>query len=133
MFAQRLLTRPLRVGALALRPYHTTPPTRRPYKDSQDRESLKPEANEYTRSGRDTDVTKDDPHAAFGQDGAKSPEAAKGDDPLQASPANQELSKPQDSKESGGEHTSGAGKEIRKGGRSGGGAAPKKGHAGKTH
>jgi hypothetical protein len=116
----------------AVRTYRSTPAFSYPYKDSQDRESLKPRSSEHTKSGRDDDAAAA-PKAAFGRD-TTSPEEERetasredGGDLLEVSGANQDLSKPQ------GDETSdkkfGAGKEVRKGGRSGGGSAPKKGDA----
>ncbi|EFY84451.1 hypothetical protein J3459_016458 [Metarhizium acridum] len=108
--------------------YHTTPISHSPYKDSQDRKSLNPRSAEATKSGRDDDVA-GAPKAAFGR-GITSPEGERatatkeeGGDPLEASGANQDLSKPQGDERSG--HATGAGKEIGKGGKSGGGSAPK--------
>ncbi|KIE00974.1 hypothetical protein MAJ_02831, partial [Metarhizium majus ARSEF 297] len=116
--------------------YHTNPISYSPYKDSQNRKSLNPRSAEATKSGRDDDVA-GAPKAAFGR-GVTSPEgeratAAKeeGSDPLEASGANQELSKPQGDERSG--HMMGAGKEVRKGGKSGGGSPPKKGGASKGY
>ncbi|KAL6874970.1 hypothetical protein J3F83DRAFT_729377 [Trichoderma novae-zelandiae] len=115
---------------LPRRPYHTTAARRLPYKNSQDRESLKPGSNEGTRSGRDDDVAAQG-DAAFNpsKTDPESEKAAAGrgneTNPLNASGANQEFSKPMgDSAEA---HDTGPGKETRKGGRSGGGSAPKKG------
>ncbi|KAL7951854.1 hypothetical protein V8C42DRAFT_305428 [Trichoderma barbatum] len=110
--------------------YHTSTTLRIPYKDSQNRESLKPGSNDGTKSGRDDDVAaqKD---AAFNPS-KTSPEeereaAGQGNEtnPLDASGANQEFSKPMGDGETA--HNTGPGKETRKGGRSGAGSPPKKG------
>ncbi|KAL6806592.1 hypothetical protein GGI42DRAFT_286898 [Trichoderma sp. SZMC 28013] len=112
--------------------YHTSAALRLPYKDSQDRQSLKPKSNNGTRSGTDDDVAaqKD---AAFDPSKTKpTPEseletAGRGNEtnPLNASGANQEFSKPMgEGKQA---HDTGPGKETRKGGKSGGGSPPKKG------
>ncbi|OAA43714.1 hypothetical protein NOR_04289 [Metarhizium rileyi] len=121
---------------IVCRAYHATPTSSFPYKDSQDRESLKPRSAENTKSGRDDDVASA-PKAAFGRD-TTSPEGERatasrqeGTDSLEVSGANQGLSKPRGDEKTG--HDIGAGKEVRKGGRSGGGSAPKKGDAGKLH
>ncbi|OAQ71328.1 hypothetical protein VFPPC_13502 [Pochonia chlamydosporia 170] len=132
--------KPATLGALprlfAANRYHTTPAFAYPYKDSQDRESLKPRSSQNTKSGRDDDVAAT-PKAAFGRD-VTSPEGERatateeeGSDPLEVSGANQALSKPQGDERAG--HNMGAGKEVRKGGRSGGGGAPKKGDASKLY
>ncbi|KAL7784977.1 hypothetical protein V8C37DRAFT_394914 [Trichoderma ceciliae] len=110
--------------------YHTSTALWLPYKYSQDRESLKPGSNEGTRSGRDEDVSAQD-DAAFNPqktDPDTQREAAgQGNktNPLNASGANQEFSKPMGDEKTA--HDTGPGKETRKGGRSGGGSAPKKG------
>ncbi|PTB44046.1 uncharacterized protein TrAFT101_002604 [Trichoderma asperellum] len=110
--------------------YHASAALRLPYKDSQDRESLKPRSNNGTRSARDDDVS-DQKDAAFNPrktDPESELEAAgRGNEtnPLSASGANQEFNKPMGEGKSA--HDTGPGKETRKGGRSGGGSAPKKG------
>lgn len=113
----------------AARPYHASPALCHPYKDSQDRETLRPRSAQNTKSGRDDDVAANE-DAAFNPH-KTSPEteydtAAAGRDavnPLEASGANQPLSMPHgDEKKAGG---NGPGKEVRKGGASGGGGAPK--------
>lgn len=83
----------------ATRAYHNTPSLRLPYKDDQDRQSLKPRSTEGTKSGSDNETAQTD--AAF--DGSKtSPEEAHSaaekesgeGNPLDTSGANQEKSKP---------------------------------------
>ncbi|KAM0460994.1 hypothetical protein ACHAPV_000974 [Trichoderma viride] len=118
------------IPGISPRLYHTSAALRLPYKDSQDRESLKPRSNNGTRSGRDDDVA-DQKDAAFNPrktDPDEELEAAgRGNEanPLNASGANQEFNKPMgEGKEA---HDTGPGKETRKGGRSGGGSPPKKG------
>ncbi|KAJ4299010.1 hypothetical protein N0V90_004254 [Kalmusia sp. IMI 367209] len=98
-------------------------------KDSQDKDSLKPRSNEYSKSGSDDAAAASD--AAFNPN-KTSPEAAektteregKGEsaegDPLNASPANPEVSKPR------GEQEGGAQEGVRTK-TSGGGSAPKSG------
>lgn len=117
--------KPLRIAiAIATRAYRASPPARQPYKDAQARDSLKPRSAEQLKSGRDDDAAAAAPKTAF-RKGGNSPEEARdaasdeegGGDPLEVSGANQELSKPQGD-EGGKNH--GAGKEVRKGGRSGG-------------
>ncbi|KAL7924658.1 hypothetical protein ACQKWADRAFT_254066 [Trichoderma austrokoningii] len=110
--------------------YHTSVALRLPYKDSQDRESLKPRSNNGTRSARDDDVA-DQQDAAFNprktDPEAELEAAGRGNEanPLNASGANQGFNKPMgEGKEA---HDTGPGRETRKGGRSGGGSAPKKG------
>ncbi|KAL7938480.1 hypothetical protein V8C35DRAFT_288187 [Trichoderma chlorosporum] len=112
--------------------YHTSSVLRYPYKDSQDRQSLKPRSNNGTRSGRDDDVAaqKDaafDPSKTDPTPESEAEVAGRGNEtnPLNASGANQEFNKPMG--EGPEAHNTGPGKETRKGGRSGGGSAPKKG------
>lgn len=117
-------------AGISPRLYHTSAALRLPYKDSQDRESLKPRSNNGTRSARDSDVA-DNKDAAFNPRKTDPDEeletAGRGNEtnPLHASGANQEFNKPMgEGKQA---HDTGPGKETRKGGRSGGGSAPKKG------
>jgi hypothetical protein len=127
-----LITRSLCLSAATkvARPYHTSAALRLPYKDDQDRESLRPGSAEHTQSGRDDDVAAN-PDAAFNPSKTRPESAAAtaGKDnetnPLNASGANQELNKPHGDQQRS-ETTSGAGKEINKGGRSGPGTAQNK-------
>ncbi|TLS23698.1 uncharacterized protein PpBr36_06111 [Pyricularia pennisetigena] len=85
------------------RQFHGVAVARMPYKDDQDRESLKPRAQEYSKSeGGDHEAAKTD--AAFNPDKTR-PETEKkaGGKPLDASPANKDISaaKPQENKTSG--------------------------------
>lgn len=98
-------------------------------KDAQDKDSLKPRSNEYSKSGSDDAAAHSD--AAFNPN-KTSPEAAeqtaeaegKGEgaesDPLNVSPGNPEVSKPRNSQEGG------ASEGVRTK-TSGGGGAPKSG------
>ncbi|KAI1867307.1 hypothetical protein JX265_000856 [Neoarthrinium moseri] len=108
---------------LAARPFHSSAVSHRPYKDDQDRESLKPKAHEYTGSGEDDDMAAN-PDAAFNPNktspGAAKEAAGHGNDtnPLENSPANKDVAE------------SGRGKEEDKtkagaGKRSGGGSPAK--------
>ncbi|KAL8393152.1 hypothetical protein RB595_003087 [Gaeumannomyces hyphopodioides] len=98
--------------------YHWTSPARLPYKDDQDRGSLKPKAQEYVKGnegGDDAAAHRDD--AAFNPDKTR-PETEKdsagdGSNPLELSPANSDLSA---GKEEEGK-TSGQKKQTRSGGR----------------
>ena len=81
------------------RAYHTSQLSHLPYKDSQDRTSLKPQAAGQTLSGRDSDVAAI-PAAAFGQNDAQ-PESAMdtagkeaNQNPLELSGAYPQLSNP---------------------------------------
>ncbi|KAF5021055.1 hypothetical protein F66182_6888 [Fusarium sp. NRRL 66182] len=127
-----------RTSATTIRPLHTTTRLRMPYKHDQDRESLRPVANENTKSGQDGQMSDEHADVAFDPNTtrpepaadelkkrtqAKSPED---EDPLNASGANQELSAPMGNEKT--IKTRGAGEEISKGGSSGGGSAPKKGN-----
>lgn len=116
-------------SASHLRPYHATTTLRFPYKDSQDRETLRPRSTQNTKSASDDDVAAN-VDAAFNPR-KTSPEAEKkaaaagnrSVNPLEASGANQGISKPHgDEKTSKG---NGPGKEVNKGGPSAGGSAPK--------
>ncbi|EGR47224.1 uncharacterized protein TRIREDRAFT_109117 [Trichoderma reesei QM6a] len=116
--------------ALPRQYYHTTAALRLPYKNSQDRQSLKPGSNDGTRSGRDDDVVaqKDASFNPSKTDPESEHEAAgRGTEtnPLTASGANQEFNKPMG--DTAKAQDTGPGKETRKGGRSGAGSAPKKG------
>lgn len=109
---------------------HGTRAPQAPYKNTQDRESLDPRPRENTQSGRDDDVaenaaafdpSKTRPETSYRDAGAP----ADASNPLHASGANQELSKPMgDEKSSKG---TGPGEETRKGGPSRKHSAPKKG------
>lgn len=114
------------VPRAAMRSYHAAPALRYAYKDTQDRESLKPTGTEGTRSGRDGDTAEMNPDAAFNPD-KTSPEEARrtGGSELDVSGANQEVSKPQGDEKA----PNKSDKEVRKGGSSGGGSPPKKGQA----
>lgn len=118
------------------RPYSSTRIMRFPYKDSQDRESLRPDVAENTTTARDSDIAEQHPETSFDPK-TTSPEgefqvAGKGSkdgNPLEASGANQRLSKPQgdektSSKKGHGEETSKTGKPSRVSG------APKHGKPG---
>lgn len=111
--------------------FHSGPALRLPYKDSQDRESLRPRAQENTKSNGDDDTVAHT-DAAFNPSTTR-PEtehaqAGKGREPgnpLNASGANQPINKPRgDEKTSEG---NGPGREVNKGGPSRRGSAPKKG------
>ncbi|KAF7543583.1 hypothetical protein G7Z17_g10627 [Cylindrodendrum hubeiense] len=112
------LRRVLRTARANTRPIHNSPLTRLPYKDSQDRESLRTGTSEHTKSGRDEDIARDRPDVAFNAQEPKPEEAAArsakkggtGTDPLEMSGANKDISKPVKEDDSG--------KEVRKGGAS---------------
>ncbi|ROT36591.1 hypothetical protein SODALDRAFT_335693 [Sodiomyces alkalinus F11] len=112
-------------SAVTTRPFHRSSTAQFPYKDTQDRTSLKKNGTETTKSGRDSDAAAD-PEAAYNPQ-KTSPEAAmeaaKGPE-LEVSGANQEMSKPMGDR---GEADQGSGKEVRKGGSSGGKSPAKKG------
>lgn len=104
MSALRTLLRPSAKLAFR-RPYTTTTALRIPYKDDQDRESLRPRSTENTKTGSDQEVAGADPDAAFNPDKTSPEEAtrtAKKGGPgntLEGSGANQELSKPRGGRE----------------------------------
>lgn len=111
-----------RAPPTATRTLAYTAAARLPYKDDQDRDTLKPRSTEGTKSGADQDVAEDS--AAFDPSKTRpETERGAGGPELESSGANQEQSKPQGSNPDG----KGAGKEVRKGGRSAGGSAPKAG------
>jgi hypothetical protein len=98
------------------------------YKHSQDRESLKPDRGENTKSGQDGDAASQS-DAAFNPN-ETDPQKEKNtagegaeSNPLEVSGANQGVSKPQGDEKTG--QKRGAGKETQKGGASGSGDAPK--------
>lgn len=77
-----------------IRTIHGSVRLSRPYKDDQDRESLRPKPSEGTKSGTDDAAAESD--AAFDRhDTDPESERKRGGKPLDASGANQELSKPQ--------------------------------------
>lgn len=119
---------------------HSTRAQRAPYKSSQDRESLDPRRSENTQTGRDDDVANDAggaafdpkttrPESSYNEAAGRTAQQGDGPNPLNASGANQELSKPMgDEKSSKG---TGPGDEVRKGGASRRQSAPKKGDSAK--
>lgn len=85
-----------------IRSYHPAPTLRLPYKDDQDRESLKPRSHEGSKSASDSDVashldTSFEPKSTDpkreSKEAKRESKDAKGD-PLELSGANQDLSKP---------------------------------------
>ncbi|ROW13476.1 hypothetical protein VPNG_04480 [Cytospora leucostoma] len=78
--------------------FHSAPASRLPYKDDQDRESLKPQSTQGSVSGTDQEAAESD--AAFDRNTTR-PETEKdqaekgsGGNPLEGSGANQDKSKP---------------------------------------
>ncbi|KAL1297793.1 hypothetical protein AAFC00_006328 [Neodothiora populina] len=110
-------------------------------KDTQDKDSLKPEPNEYSKSGSDdaaaaVDKTAFDPditspeaeHDSAGQ------EAKQDSNPLNVSPANQEVSKPRGSTEGGSQSSSAqSGKGPSDRARTSGGGSPDKAASGQKY
>ncbi|MCJ1430865.1 hypothetical protein MMC27_000215 [Xylographa pallens] len=129
----RALTIPLRTPlpkpSLPARPFSTASRTFYPRADSQHKDSMNTEAQEYAKSGTDVDAANQD-SAAF--DPSKTDpmqqkeEAGKGkgdaSNPLEVSPANPEVSKQRPEQEGGAEKSTGSGRE-----RSSGGGSPAKG------
>jgi hypothetical protein len=113
------------------RPFASTPILRYPYKDDQDRESLKPRAQEYSKSGSDEEVAANE-EAAFDPSKTRPEQekeaAGKGNagNPLETSPANQAVAHGGRGVEEDKTH---AGKQRA----SGGGNAPKAGTAKSGH
>lgn len=101
---------------------HATAARRQPYKNAQDRDSLKPQAQENTKSGSDDDVSSHG-EAAFNpkktdpQDAKETAGKDTDGNPLDVSPANQEMSKPQGDKAEGEKRRAGSGKEKSSGGK----------------
>lgn len=131
----RILSRSLRSTRRAIHPgtstiarsFHQSPLAKLPYKDSQDRESLRPSATENTKTGRDDDVAGADPDAAFNPNKTRPEEAeAASSGTLEGSGANQPLSKPRGDEKSGNDR--GSGVEVGKGGKSQGHSAQKAGN-----
>lgn len=126
-----------RTSATTIRPLHTTTRMQMAYKHDQDRESLRPVANENSKSGTDEQMASEHADVAFDPNTTRPEEAAEktrkkteskgpeGEDALHASGANQEISTPMGDEKN--IKTRGAGEEISKGGSSGSGSAPKKG------
>ncbi|VUC20845.1 unnamed protein product [Clonostachys rosea] len=122
------------LAVTSTRPFSSTRVLRFPYKDTQDRESLRPDVTEHTTTARDSEIAEQHPETSFDPK-TTSPEgqykvAGKGSkegNPLEASGANQPLSKPQgDEKAS---SKSGRGKETSKTGKpSRASGAPKNGN-----
>jgi hypothetical protein len=107
-----------------------------PYKDDQDRESLKPRPSDGTKSGSDTDVADKTQDAAWNpnktrpgkeMDSAEQESESDGGNPLEASGANQELSKPQGDNPGAGHEKKNDHPNQDKQKRSGGSSGPKKG------
>jgi len=124
-------TCPPRTKIVTVRALHTTPRALFPRKDDQDRESLKPESTEYSKSGSDDsaagegaafDPSKTSPEAETG-----SSEKAEGKkSPLNVSPGNPEVSKARGPEEGGAQSSPGSSGSERSR-TSGGGSAPKAG------
>ncbi len=129
------LTRPLTRSlplTTALRPLSTSPLSRYPRKDSQDRESINTEPTEYSKSGTDSSSA-DQAEAAF-DPSTTSPEKEKeiagqgkgAGNPLEVSPANPEVSK-QKGEEMGGVTENAGERKGEDAGRSGQGKTNKQG------
>ncbi|TGO34448.1 hypothetical protein BHYA_0196g00040 [Botrytis hyacinthi] len=98
--------------SLTTRPFTSTPTSLLPRKDSQHKDSIDTTATEYSKSGSDDAAAREE-SAAFdpsitSPESEKS-EAGKGGDgnPLDVSPANQEVSKPRGEQEGGAERSPG--------------------------
>ncbi|KAK4901667.1 hypothetical protein LTR27_001439 [Elasticomyces elasticus] len=122
--------------AFVTRPFHVST-QQAARKDAMDKDSLKPEPNEYSKSGSDdaaaaVDDAAFDPSKTSPEEEHKSAEAQSGspsDNPLEVSPANQEVSKPkeqaQGETEASSAESSGGPSDRRR--TSGGGSPPKSG------
>ncbi|KAF7941917.1 uncharacterized protein EAE97_006754 [Botrytis byssoidea] len=94
------------------RPFTNTPTSLLPRKDSQHKDSIDTTATEYSKSGSDDAAAREE-SAAF-DPSITSPESEKseagkggGGNPLDVSPANQEVSKPRGEQEGGAERSPG--------------------------
>ncbi|KAL8786641.1 MAG: hypothetical protein Q9213_002670 [Squamulea squamosa] len=105
-----------------------------PRKGTQDKDSLSPEATEYSKSGTD-DASARQEDTAFDPD-TTDPSAQKdkvgdktgaSDNPLEVSPANHDISQPRDHQEGGSENSSASSGTTSGRERSSGGSSPKKG------
>ncbi|EME89354.1 uncharacterized protein MYCFIDRAFT_123521, partial [Pseudocercospora fijiensis CIRAD86] len=100
---------------LAIRQYQSTSRRQHPYKDSQDKDSLKPHSNEYSKSGGDQaaaatesvafDASKTSPEAQ--QESARQETGGNSNDPLNVSPANRDISQPRGQQEGGAQGSAG--------------------------
>ncbi|THX89561.1 hypothetical protein D6D05_01144 [Aureobasidium pullulans] len=110
-------------------------------KDVQDKDSLKPEPNEYSKSGSDDEAARVE-DTAFNpnkttpeeqHDSAES-ESGKASNPLNVSPANQEVSKPRGATEGGHEGSAASSSDSPSDrSRSSGGGSPTKGSQGQKY
>ena len=115
----------------SVRPFHAAPATRFPRKDSQHKDSINTEATEYSKSGTDDAAARQE-EAAFDPSqtdpGAEKQTAGEGTgsggNPLDVSPANQDISKPRGDQEGGAESSPVGGREGRE--RASGGGSPAK-------
>ncbi|MCJ1224423.1 hypothetical protein MMC12_001068 [Toensbergia leucococca] len=134
-----LLTRPLRPLPLPLPLHHhrtltQNPQPRYPRKDSQHKDSMNVEANEYSKSGTDDQAARQE-EAAFDPQ-TTDPQAQKevageggGDEgnPLDVSPANPDVSQQRGGTEGGAENSSASSGTKSDRQRTSGGGSPKKG------
>lgn len=121
-----------------VRAYHSTTLLQIPYKNSQDRETVRPGSTENTRSARDDEIATHHPDAAFNPNKTSPEEAMEstrqsgGDkaSDLDASGADQKVNKPLGDEKT--QKKTGAGKETQKGGASKGQKAEKGGSPSKA-
>ncbi|MCJ1400560.1 hypothetical protein MMC11_003766 [Xylographa trunciseda] len=120
---------PLPKSPLPSHPFSSTSRALQPRADSQHKDSMNTEAQEYAKSGTDVDAANQN-SAAFDPNKTdpmeQKEEAGKGKEgssnPLEVSPANPEVSKQRPGQEGGAEKATGSGRE-----RSSGGGSPAKG------
>ncbi|MCJ1420950.1 hypothetical protein MMC32_007310 [Xylographa parallela] len=120
---------PLPKSSLPAHPFSTASRTLYPRADSQDKDSMNTEAQEYAKSGTDVDAANQnsaafDPSKTNPMEQKEEAGKGKGDasNPLEVSPANPEVSKQRPEQEGGAEKSTGSGRE-----RSSGGGSPAKG------
>jgi hypothetical protein len=123
----RRVALPAAASAASTRPLHTTVPTRLPYKNSQDRESIGVDRGDETQSGRTSDVVaREDASFNPKRTNPKSEKESAHDNgnPLEVSGANPDVSEPQGAEKEA-SAKAGAGEEMSKG--AGGGKASRAG------
>ncbi|MCJ1291279.1 hypothetical protein MMC34_002822 [Xylographa carneopallida] len=120
---------PLLRSSLPRHPFSTAPRILYPRVDSQHKDSMNTEAQEYAKSGTDVDAANQnsaafDPSKTDPMEQKEEAGKGKGDgsNPLEVSPANPEVSKQRPEQEGGAEKGTGSGRE-----RSSGGGSPAKG------
>ncbi|KAK8195859.1 hypothetical protein M8818_007010 [Zalaria obscura] len=138
MYTLRTLSRPLRtstrISTLPIRNLSYRPtPTLLARKDAQGKDDLKPESNEYSKSGSDdaaaaTEDTAFNPNKTSPEEehDAAGEESKKASNPLDVSPANHDVSQPRGGQEGGHEGSASESGQSSGRERTSGGGSPKK-------